>query len=57
MENIDAYAFAYCTSLESIKFCGTRMQWNILSRAKPWCQYAADYRITCDYNDKQNSES
>ena len=48
--SIGSHAFERCTSLSSIKFRGTEEEWNAISKASDWNDYAEDSTITYNYD-------
>ena len=43
-------AFYDCSSLTSIKYCGTQAQWNAISKGSYWNGYTGSYTITYNYS-------
>ena len=47
--SIGSYAFLYCSSLTSIKYCGTQAQWEAISKGYGWDSSTGSYTITYNY--------
>ena len=45
--NISQEAFAECTSLETIRFAGTKEQWNNMTKGFDWDMNTGDYTVRC----------
>ncbi len=47
--SIGSYSFYGCMSLTSIKYRGTKEQWDAISKETNWSLYTGNYTITYDY--------
>ena len=47
--SIGSYAFEDCTGLKSIKYRGTKAQWNAISKGSYWNSGTRNYTITYNY--------
>ena len=47
--SIGSYAFYACTELTSIKYRGTEVQWNAITKGDIWSLATGNYTITYNY--------
>ncbi|MBQ3572742.1 MAG: leucine-rich repeat domain-containing protein, partial [Clostridia bacterium] len=47
--SIGGYTFSSCSSLTSINYCGTKEQWNAISKANSWDSSTGEYTIVYNY--------
>ena len=51
LAEIDERAFYRCTALKTINFCGTKAQWDNMTKGKYWDFQVESYTVICNYTE------